>query len=262
MNKYKKLKNFLNKLDSAVIAFSGGLDSGLLTKVAFDCLGKRVIAVTATSPTYTLSDVGYAKKAARNIGVRHMVIKTKEFHDKNFIKNSRERCYFCKKELFFRLKTIARAHKLSYILDGSNYDDRHDARPGLQANREFGVVSPLYECGFSKKDISVLALKLGLFFWNKPQAACLSSRIPFGERITVARIKKIQKAEAALKNFFGENTLLRARDHNEIVRIELKKENWTKLNNSDINKIIKKLKAIGYTYVTLDLEGYIPAGLR
>lgn len=262
MDKYKKLKNFLNKLDSAAIAFSGGLDSGLLTKVAFDCLGEKVIAVTASSPTYTLNDLRQAKKAAHAIGVKHIVVKTKEFHDINFIENSRQRCYFCKKELFSQLRSVAATHKLSCILDGVNRDDGNDDRPGLVANKEFGIISPLYECGFSKKDIGSLAKTLGLSFWNKPQEACLSSRIPFGERITLARIKKIQKAEETLKDFFGENTLVRARDHNDIVRIELKKESWTKLKNSDINKIIKKLKAAGYTYVTLDLEGYIPAGLR
>ncbi|MDD5194756.1 MAG: ATP-dependent sacrificial sulfur transferase LarE [Candidatus Omnitrophica bacterium] len=260
--KYKKLRTSLTGLGSAVLAFSGGLDSGLLAKVAFDCLGARLIAVTAQSPTYPPQDARHARKIAQGIGIKHLIIKTNEFKDKNFLKNSKKRCYFCKRELFSKMQHLRRKYRFKNIIDGTNYSDRYDERPGLAANKEFGVRSPLYECGFSKKDVSSLAKALGLSFWDKPSGTCLSSRIPFGQIITKAKLDKVRCAEEALRGALGAKVLLRARDHNEIVRIEIAKSHWTKLKNSDINKIINKLKNLGYKYVTLDLEGYIPAGLR
>ncbi|MDP2923476.1 MAG: ATP-dependent sacrificial sulfur transferase LarE [Candidatus Omnitrophota bacterium] len=260
--KYLRLKKLLTKLGSAVIAFSGGLDSGLLTKVAFDCLGKNIIAVTAFSPTYPSSELKFAKKIAKEIGARHIVIHTQEFKDRNFLNNTKHRCYWCKRELFSRLKEISRKFRIKYILDGTNYDDRKDVRPGLAANKEFSVISPLYKCRFTKQDVKKLTAFLAPSLCNKPSGTCLSSRIPFGEKITQKRLKKIEAAERILKNFLGENILLRARDHNDILRIEVENKGWTRLKKSDINKLIIRLKKCGYKYITLDLEGYVPAGLR
>ncbi|MEI8348604.1 MAG: ATP-dependent sacrificial sulfur transferase LarE [Candidatus Omnitrophota bacterium] len=260
--KYTKLKKTLKGLGSGIIAFSGGLDSGLLAKVARDCLGAEVIAVTACSPTYPAGDLRKAKIIAREIGIRHLVVKTDEFKDKNFTANSRNRCYWCKKKLFSKLRTLTSRYGSTYIMDGTNFDDRRDHRPGLIANKEYSVKSPLYECGFTKKDVRNLAKLLKLSFWNQPSQSCLSSRIPFGQAITLSRIERIGQAERILRNFFGNDILLRARDHNELVRIELEKKGWTQLVKSDINRLLKGLKKTGYTYITFDLEGYIPAGLR
>jgi uncharacterized protein len=261
-NKYIKLQKCLNKLGSGIIAFSGGLDSTVLTRIAYDCLGKKAIAVTANSPTYTHSDLKEARKIAKRIGIKHLVVHTNEFKNKHFTRNFRNRCYWCKKELFSRLKTIAVHNSIKYILDGTNYSDKFDKRPGLRANKEFGVISPFYTCRFSKKDIRNLAKILGFPFWDKPQGTCLSSRVPFGEEISLKRLKRVEKAENILKDFFGKRALIRARDHRDILRIELENKVWTKLKKSDINKPIRKLKRLGYKYITIDAEGYIPAGLR
>jgi uncharacterized protein len=277
--KYEYLQKYLKKLGSAIIAFSGGVDSGLLAKVGFDILGEKVIAVTATSPTYPVDDYKQAKRIAKEIGIKHIVIKTYEFKDKKFIANPLRRCYWCKKELFFRMRRIADRYKVKYIIDGTNYDDRDDHRPGLEANKEFKIISPLYECQFSKSDVKLLAKHLGLSFWDNPSGTCLSSRIPFGEKITLARIKRIEKAEKILRDFVDKKTLLRARDHKDILRIELEQQRWIKFNKSVLDKMLRQLKKIkfnksvldkmlrqlkklGYKYITLDLEGYIPAGKR
>jgi uncharacterized protein len=258
--KYNQLKNFLKDLGSVVIAFSGGLDSGFLCKVSFEVLGDKAVAVTAISPTYPLWDLKEAKKIAQEIGIKHILINTDEFKNKNFLKNSYNRCYWCKRELFSKLKKIAEDLKYKFILDGTNYQDKYDHRPGMKANKEFGVISPLYECKFNKEDIKKLAKFLKLSFWNKSSGTCLSSRIPFGERITLKRLKRIEKAESILKDFLEKNVLIRARDHQKILRIEI--ENNKDLFKKDTDKIIKELKKIGYKYITLDLEGYIPAGKR
>ncbi|MFA6280981.1 MAG: TIGR00268 family protein, partial [Candidatus Omnitrophota bacterium] len=170
-------------------------------------------------------------------------------------------CFFCKQELFLKLKNISGKLGLKCILDGTNKDDTKDVRPGQRANAQFNVISPLRDAGLNKKEIRALCKKLGIDYL-KPQGACLASRIPFGEKITKKNIIRVRKAEELLKSFFGDGVLLRARDHKAILRIEIGNKDWTKLKKSDINSLIRKLKNIGYKYITLDLEGYIPAGLR
>jgi uncharacterized protein len=261
-HKYAQLRGFLRKLGSGVIAFSGGLDSAVLAKVAFDCLGRKTMAVTAESPTYKNIELMRAKNLAKQIGIKHIIIKTQEFRNRKFINNPSDRCYWCKRELFAKLLRICRKYQLKYILDGTNYDDAKDVRPGFLANREFKVVSPLYECKFNKEDLRQLAKKLNFSCLVKPQEACLASRIPFGEAITRERLKKIEAAEKILHDFLGEGIILRARDHCGILRIETEKKAWTGLVKIDINRLIVKLKKFGYKYITLDLEGYIPAGLH
>ena len=220
------------------------------------------MAVTAKSFTYKNEELVWARRIAKRIGIKHIIINTKEFKNKKFINNSQDRCYWCKRELFSCLTQINLRYRMKYILDGTNYGDRLDNRPGFMANKEFGVVSPLYECKFSKQELSRLAKRLNLSCLVRPQQACLASRVPFREPITRARLKKIEFAEKILSDFLGREIILRARDHNDILRIETEKKAWTKLKKIDINKIMTRLKKIGYKYIILDLEGYIPAGLR
>jgi uncharacterized protein len=260
--KYNQLKNFLKKLDSVIIAFSGGLDSGLLCKISFDVLKDRAIAITGVSPTYPKWELEEAKRITKEIGIRHIVINAEEFKNKNFLRNNFRRCYWCKRELFSKLKEFAKKEGFKYILDGTNYQDKDDHRPGLEANKEFGIISPLYECKFNKDQIRRLAKLLNVSFWNKPSGTCLSSRIPFGEKITLKRLRKIEEAENILRKFFSKDTLFRARDHGKILRIELEKNEVLFRKKKRIKQIIEKLKKIGYRYITLDLEGYLPAGKR
>ena len=261
-NKLNKLKALLADCGTAVIAFFGGLDSSLLSHLAFGLLKDNVLAVTAVSPAYPKQDLKCTKQVARRIGIKHLIINSNEFNDKRFTANKKDRCYWCKRELFSRLKKICLRRKFDCILDGTNYDDRFDLRPGMRANREFAVISPFYECKFTKKDIRNLARSSGLSFWDKPSGACLSSRIPFGQKLTVEKINRVAKAEDIIKPVFGPAVLFRARDHGDILRIEAENREWTKFNNSDITNIIKKLKKLGYKYVVFDCEGYIPAGKR
>jgi len=259
--KYLRLKCRLNSLGSVVIAFSGGLDSSVLAKVAFDCLGKNVIAVTAKSATYSSSDLKEALKMAKLIGIRHIVIRTDEFKNKKFISNPPSRCYWCKCELFAKLRALAGKYKIKNILDGTNRDDSFDVRPGFAANKRFKVISPFLECGVTKKDIKELAKRLNIPL-VKPANACLASRISFYNAITLSKLGRIEKAESILRKHFASTGILRARDHGNILRIEIEKKEWTKFCNSGINNLVKKLKKTGYKYITFDLDGYIPAGLR
>lgn len=259
--KYLKLKERLNNLNSAVIAFSGGLDSTVLAKICFDCLRENAIAVTAKSATYSLADLKEAKKTAKLIGIKHIVTETDEFKNKKFISNLPNRCYWCKRELFVKLRALAGKYKIKNILDGTNCDDSFDVRPGFAANKQFKVISPFLEYGLTKKDIKELAKKLDIPL-EKPANACLASRIPFRDKITLTKLRRIEEAENILRKYFANTRILRARDHGSILRIEIENKEWTRLGNSDINNLIKKLKKTGYKYITLDLEGYIPAGLR
>jgi uncharacterized protein len=258
--KYLKLKRQISNLDSAVIAFSGGTDSSVLAKIVFDCLGENAVAVTAKSATYSSVELKAAKKIAKLIGIKHIVIRTNEFKDKKFTSNPPNRCYWCKHELFAKLRLFADKCKIKNILDGANRSDCFDVRPGFIANKQFKIISPFLECSLTKKDIKNLAKKFNLPV--KTPNACLASRIPFNCKITVEKLKKVEKAENILKEYFGNGKILRARDHENILRIEIENKAWTKLKRSSANALVKKLKRIGYKYITLDLEGYIPAGLR
>lgn len=254
MTKLKKLKKILSGMESVLVAYSGGVDSTLLLKMAKDTLGGKVLAVTADSLTYPAPELKAAKEMTEKLGVRHIIIKTRELSDPNFFNNPPDRCYWCKKELFSQISTITKENGIKYILDGTNYDDRSDFRPGRRAAREFGVQSPLEEAGFTKEDIRQLSRELNLSTWSKPALACLASRFPYGTKITRKNLKKIDKAEEFLRRL-GIKGSLRVRHHGSIARIEVRKENLSKLLRLR-NKIISKFKDLGYTYVTLDLEGY------
>ena len=241
-----------------LIAFSGGVDSSFLLKVALDALGKdNVLAVTADSETYPRTELKEASDLARNLGLdgRHRIIQTSEFKIKKFSENPPDRCFYCKYELFSKLKKIARESKISYVLDGSNYSDRDDFRPGRKAINKLKIRSPLLESELTKQEIRKLSKKLGLPTWNKPAFACLSSRIPYGENITLEKLNRIEKAEEFLRS--SGFSQLRVRDHQGIARIELEAKELSKLMNQDLRKkVYQKLKSFGFSYVTLDLLGY------
>ena len=250
-----KLQNLLKSLKSVLIAFSGGVDSTFLLKVAKDTLGDNVLAVIAKSPTYPESEVCLAEEMCETMGVRRCVIETDECSDENFLANPRERCYFCKKELFFKLLEIAKNENIPYVLDGSNFDDKSDFRPGTKAKEELGVRSPLMELGFTKADIRKHSRDLGLTTADKPSYACLASRIPYGTRITAEILNQVEEGEEFLKTL-GFNQL-RARHHGSIVRIEVDEESLPELLEGEMrDKIAKKFEDLGYTYVTFDLKGY------
>jgi len=257
--KLVSLKDYLKNLDSAIIAFSGGLDSSFLLKIAQEVLKKRVVAVTAKAFFIPPWEIQEAQKIARSMGVKHLIISTQHFK-KNFLKNTSLRCYWCKRELFKKLRQISKTYKIDVIMDGTILDDKKDFRPGFKANREYKIISPLKKIGFLKEEIRLLAKHMGLSFWNKPSTTCLGSRIPFGERITFTRIKRIEKAEYLLRKFLGENILFRLRDHNTLARLEIEKDTLSKfISDKNVDYLLKKLKHLGYRYITIDLEGYKPA---
>lgn len=252
--KLERLEKILKEMQKAVIAFSGGVDSSVLLKIAVDTLGKKnVIAVTAVSPTYTAEEKREAKKIAGGFKVKHIFAATEKFRNKNFASNPPERCFYCKKELFKKLEEIRRNHGFKHIADGTNRDDEKDYRPGEKAKKMYGVRSPLKEAGIGKKEIRLYAKKAGLFFWNKPAAACLASRIPYGQKITACKLQRIGKGERVLHAMGF--TQVRIRDYGTLARIEIPKEEMAKAVKMQ-KEIAEKLKKTGYTYIALDLEGF------
>lgn len=256
MEKLDRLKRIIRGLGSAVTAFSGGVDSSFLLKVASDVLpDEKLLAVTARSETYTEIEYREAKRFARCLGVRHKMIWTDELSLSNFKDNPSDRCYYCKKELFGKLRKIADEEGLAYILDGTNLDDLEDHRPGRKAAKELGVISPLIDAGLTKEDIRQLSKKFNLYTWDKPALACLASRFPYGERLSRKRLKIVEEAESYLRKLGFKN--VRVRYHKTIARIEIgNNEIDSFLKDGMRQKVIKRLKKIGFIYVTLDLEGY------
>lgn len=251
--KMDRLREIIRGLESVCIAFSGGVDSTFLTKISKDLLGENVLAVTATSPAYPEREVLEAIELAKELGVRHLLIESGEMEIPAFSDNRPDRCYHCKTDLFRRLKELANEYGLKHVIDGSNYDDSVDYRPGRKAALERGVKSPLYEAGLTKKEIRLLSKKMGLRTWNKPSFACLSSRIPYNERITIEKLRQIEEAEDLLRGLGLSQ--FRVRHHNEIARIEVMPDEFLQiLNNRAV--IIERLKALGFLYITLDLTGY------
>lgn len=251
--KFNNLKSIINSLGSMVLAYSGGVDSTFLLKVASQILGGRVLAVTAISPSFPRREAEFAQKMAKDLGVEHLVIETKEMEDENFLLNQEDRCYWCKKELFLKLRQIAEEKNLAYVADGANADDVGDYRPGLESARELGVRSPLKEAELTKEEIRKLSYSLGLSTWDKPSFACLASRLPYGVRITQDILRKIDKAEEILiKEGF---TQVRVRHHGDIARIEVPASQLSRLIEKK-ECILRELKNLDYLYVTVDLEGY------
>ena len=253
--KLKNLKDNVKVLESVVVAFSGGVDSSLVARVCYDVLGEKALAVTARSETYPSYEYEEAVKIAKEIGIFHMTIDTSELGIKGFADNPPNRCYFCKSELFGKLKEIARGKGYKNVADGANLDDAGEYRPGLDAARELNVRSPLKETGLRKTDIREISKYLKLSNWDKPSYACMSSRFPYGEPITEQKLTLVAAAENYLRSIGLRQ--FRVRHHDTIARIEVLPEDISiLLQNGRREEIIKKFKEIGYKYVTIDMEGY------
>jgi uncharacterized protein len=245
----------LHSLPSLVIAYSGGVDSAYLAWAATRALGSRALAVTADSPSYPERHRAMAVAVARDFQLQHEIIETRELERPEYRANPANRCYFCKHELYSTLTSLARARGFAAIADGSNADDRGDYRPGRQAAREFGVLSPLDEAALSKADIRELSHEAGLPTWDEPASACLSSRIPYFSEVTPEKLRVIEQAEDAVRALGFR--VLRVRHHGEVARIELGRGELARACDPDVaDRLDAALRALGFKYVTVDLRGY------
>jgi len=251
--KLKLLNEILSEMESAVVAYSGGIDSTLLLKVAYNCLGDKSVGATAVSPSVPKAEIEEAKILAKDIGVKHVLLESFEMEDSNYTANNENRCYFCKTNSYDEILKFAERENVQFVLDGTNADDVDDFRPGRKAAKEKGVRSPLQETGFSKADIRELAKELGLPNWDKPAAACLSSRIPYGTPVTEENLSQVEQAEIVLKDLGFQQ--LRVRHHDNVARIEVELAEFEQVINQREN-VVQSLKSIGYKYVTLDLSGF------
>jgi len=259
--KHAQLEALFREMESVVVAYSGGGDSALVAKVARDVLGPRALAVSAVSPSYPAEELEGARRVAAEIGIAHELVESHELDNPSYATNPLNRCYFCKTELYDLLGPLARARGFRFVVDGTNCDDLQDWRPGLQAKQEHGVRSPLVEAGYRKADVRALAKAIGLSTWDKPAAACLSSRVPYGEAITPERLKRIDEAEALLHREGYRH--VRVRDHGVLARIELPPEQLAAFIASDRREtIVEGLRKLGYAFVTVDLRGYRPGSFN
>jgi uncharacterized protein len=254
-DKARRLQEILAGYQSVLIAFSGGVDSAYLAIAAARALGSRALAVTADSPSYPDAHRQLALSIARDFGFAHETIQTAELERPEYRANPANRCYYCKDELYSHLTSIARDRGFAVVVDGNNADDRGDYRPGRQAAREHGVRSPLDEADLTKDEIRVLAREAGLASWNEPASACLSSRIPYGQEVSNEALRQIEQAEAVLRELGFR--IFRVRHHDAVARLELDREEMPRALDPAINaRIVTGLKALGYQYVSLDLQGY------
>ena len=253
--KLQQLRTLFAEMEQAMIAYSGGVDSTLVAKIAYDVLGDRAIAVTAVSPSLLPEELEDAQIQAAQIGIPHKVVQTNEMDNPNYTANPVNRCYFCKSELHDTLKPLATQLGHPYVVDGVNADDLRDYRPGIQAAKERGVRSPLAEVGVTKAEVRQLSQQLGLSWWDKPAQPCLSSRFPYGEEITVGKLQRVGRAERYLRQMGLKN--LRVRSEVDTARIELPPEQIKEfVLTTDLQAIVAAFQSYGFIYVTLDLEGF------
>jgi len=254
------LRRAISDMESVLVAFSGGIDSTVVLKIAHEQLGEHALAVTAVSPTFPTIELDSAKRVASEIGARHELVHTNQLDIPAFVQNDAARCFHCKTDLYQLLDGLREPRASRWIVDGTNLDDLGDDRPGIRAAREWRVRSPLVEASLSKSDVRALAQALGLSNWNKPAAACLSSRIPRGIPITIESLRRVEQAEEILQAEGFRH--VRVREHGEVARIEVGAEEFSRLNQPDLRAHISaRLRKAGFRFVCVDLEGYRPGGI-
>ncbi|MBR8829615.1 MAG: Pyridinium-3,5-bisthiocarboxylic acid mononucleotide synthase [Chroococcopsis gigantea SAG 12.99] len=254
-DKYQQLQNLFKQMEKALIAYSGGVDSALVAKIAYDVLGCGALAITAVSPSLLPEELEEAIAQADYMGIPHQLVETEEMSNPNYTSNPVDRCYFCKSELHDTLKPMAINRGYHYVIDGVNADDLGDYRPGIKAAKERGALSPLAQVGMTKLEVRQLSRELNLPWWDKPAQPCLSSRFPYGEEITLEKLQRVGRGEMYLRRLGYRN--LRVRSENNTARIELPPEQITGfIVNNELPNIVKAFQELGFIYVTLDLEGY------
>jgi uncharacterized protein len=253
---YHRLREVIRSLGSAVIAFSGGVDSSLLLKVSQDTLPGRILAVTANSATTPAHELAEAIGLARELGVPHLVIDSDELMLPEFYNNPPDKCYICKKRRFTALTALAHEHNMACLADGSNLDDQQDYRPGMRALSELAVRSPLMEAGLTKSEVRRLSRALGLATWDKPAYACLATRIPYGSPLTPEKLRQVDLAEDFIRGL-GLSRQVRVRHYGDTARLEVAPQDLANfLQEEARHRVTAFLKELGFRFVTLDLEGY------